>query len=91
MVAPPKPQPDDRPTFETVVRALAPLVGPNMARAAARGQCEKLGLDAERLSPAGLARLVDALEPGLHVFVGRERAAGALAPIRRALAASEDR
>jgi hypothetical protein len=76
---------DDAPTLETLVRALTPLVGPNMARSAARGQCEKLGLVAEKLTPADMARLVDALAPGLRVFVGRERTDGALAPIRRAL------
>jgi hypothetical protein len=77
------------PTFETVVQAIAPLVGPNMARAAARGHCEKLGLNADQLTPAGVACLVDALAPGLSVFVGRERSNAALAPIRLALERSK--
>lgn len=76
---------NDAPTLETVVTALGPLVGPNMARSAARGQCEKFGLDAANLSPGDLARVIDALAPGLRVFVGRARTDAALAPLRRAL------
>jgi hypothetical protein len=57
-----------------VVRALAPYVGATMASASVRGLCEKLGLDAAKLGQAEVKGLIDALAPGLHVYVGKEKA-----------------
>lgn len=57
-----------------VVRALAPYVGATMASASVRGLCEKLGLDGTKLGPPQVQGLIDALAPGLHVYVGKEKA-----------------
>jgi hypothetical protein len=57
---------------ELIVRVLSPYLGPNMARAIARGQCDKLGLVGASVSDAQAASLTSALRPGLNVFVGRD-------------------
>ena len=59
--------------IEILVRALSPYIGAAMASASARGLCERLALGAGSLSRAEVARLIDALEPGLHVFAGKEK------------------
>jgi hypothetical protein len=57
-----------------IVRALAPYVGGTMASASVRGLSEKLRLDGARLGHAEVKGLIDALAPGLHVYVGKEKA-----------------
>jgi hypothetical protein len=72
-----------------VVRALSPYVGPTMAGASVRGLCEKLGLDADHLPHDHLERLLDAIAPGLDVYVGREKARAVVSEIRAAVGAQE--
>jgi hypothetical protein len=57
-----------------VVRALAPYVGATMASASVRGLCERLRLGDTKLGRAEVQGLIDALAPGLHVYVGKEKA-----------------
>jgi hypothetical protein len=75
---------------EAVVAAaqaeLAPAVGRTMAGAAVRAQCEKLGLDAGRITAEQLATLLDRLTLGLVVFVGRGQAEEIRGRIRARLA-----
>jgi hypothetical protein len=57
-----------------LVRALSPYVGPTMASASVRGLCERffrVGVVANR---ERVAQVIEALEPGLHVFVGKGKA-----------------
>ncbi len=70
---------------EIVVGALTPLVGATMARSSTQGLCAKHGLSGPALDARQLDALVAALEPGLNVFVGRDRARAVLASIRRAV------
>ena len=58
-----------------VVSAISPYVGATMAGASVRGFCNRLGLDALVLDHAQVTRLLDALAPGLDVYVGKEKAA----------------
>ncbi len=69
----------------TIVRVLGPYVGANMASAATRMHCDKLGLDGTRLEPEEIDRLLDALAPGLHVFIGKKKTEEAMYDIRKAL------
>jgi len=64
-----------------LVRALSPYVGATMASASVRGLCEKLRLDAANLGRAEVERLLDALAPGLHVYIGKEKAKAVLEQI----------
>jgi hypothetical protein len=57
-----------------VVRALSPYVGATMASASVRGLCEKLRLEGAKLGLAEVQELIDALAPGLHVYIGKEKA-----------------
>jgi hypothetical protein len=59
--------------IEVLVRTLSPYIGAAMASASARGLWERLALGDGPLSRAEVARLIEALEPGLHVFAGKER------------------
>jgi hypothetical protein len=70
--------------IEVVVAALAPYLGTNMARAAVNGQQTKLGLS-PALDGTDLDRLLDALMPGLGVFVGRDKTRVVADEIRRAV------
>jgi hypothetical protein len=72
--------------MSTIMRTLAPYVGENMARAATLLHCEKLGFQAPQLSEPDVERLLEALAPGLHVFIGRKKTEDALQRIRQALA-----
>ena len=57
-----------------VVHALSPYVGATMAGASVRGLCQKLALEGARLDRSQVEKLIDALAPGVHVFVGKEKA-----------------
>ena len=72
-----------------VVRALSPYVGPTMAGASVRGLCEKLGLDVDHLPPEHLEQLLEAIAPGLDVYVGREKARAVVSAIRVAVSAQD--
>jgi hypothetical protein len=69
---------------DVVVAALAPYLGGNMARAAVNGHQLKLGLS-PNLEGRDLDRLLDALTPGLGVFVGRDKTREVADEIRRAV------
>lgn len=69
-----------------VVRELSPYLGANMASAATKMHCEKLGLLAPQLTSADVERLLDALVPGLRVFLGKDKTEDALYLVRKALA-----
>ena len=56
-----------------LVRALTPYVGGAMAGASARGLCERFGADRPRLDKATIDAILLELEPGLHVYIGREK------------------
>jgi hypothetical protein len=71
-----------RSAVHVVVEVLAPYLGGNMARAAVRGQASKLGLS-PTLDGSDLDRLLEALAPGLAVFVGREKTRALTAEILR--------
>ncbi len=68
-----------------IVGAMTPLIGENMARAAATFHCGKLGIAADAITDAQVEALVARLETGLHVFVGRGKAAAAMSDLRTRL------
>ncbi len=72
---------------EVLVRALTPYLGANMARAVARGHCEKIGITSH-VDAAQLDRLVEVLRPGLNVFVGPDKTALIVEQVRRDIAAA---
>jgi hypothetical protein len=69
---------------DLVVASLSRYLGTTMAEAAARMQCEKLGLGAT-VTEAEVEALLSRLAGGLHVFVGREKTDQALDEIRVAV------
>jgi hypothetical protein len=73
---------------EEIVRAVAPFIGDNMARSAARVHCEKLGITEPAMTPHQLEALIARLETGLRVFMGREKASALMAPLRTRLGAA---
>ncbi len=58
-----------------VVGAIAPYVGATMAGASVRGFCTRLGLDVPVLDRDQVTRLLEALAPGLDVYVGKDKGA----------------
>ena len=68
-----------------LVSALSPYVGATMASASVRGLYQKLELEGAQLGRGQIERLIDALAPGLHVYVGKEKALMIVAEIRAAL------
>jgi hypothetical protein len=77
--------------IEQITRTLAPYLGATMAEASTRAHCEKLGIDGQAIDEAQVQALVGKLGSGLAVFIGRDKAAGVVDEIRRALAAGEVR
>jgi hypothetical protein len=77
---------DRQQVLSIVVRELAPYLGANMARSATKMHSEKLGLLAPELSATDIERLLDALVPGLRVFLGKDKTEDALHLVRKALA-----
>lgn len=73
--------------LDALAAVLSPYVGETMARASAQAHCEKLGVRGEAISAAETETLVAKLASGLNVFVGRERAAGVLDEMRKAVEA----
>ena len=81
------PRPVRATAIDVVVATLSPFLGENMARAAVRGHKEKLNLH-PNLHGSDLDRLIEALGPGLSVFVGRERTREISDAIREAVSAN---
>jgi hypothetical protein len=72
--------------LDVVVRALTPLLGANMARAATRSQLEKLGIAGDTMDGEKIRQLLEAMRPGLNVFIGREKTDQVVAQVERDLA-----
>ena len=70
-----------------IVKVLSPYLGATMAEASTRTHCEKLGIVGQAMSTEQTDALIGKLASGLAVFVGREKAAGVVQEIRKALAA----
>ena len=68
-----------------LVRALSPYVGATMASASVRGLYQKLDLDGAHLGRAQIEKLIDALAPGLHVYIGKEKAQAVVGEIWAAI------
>jgi hypothetical protein len=70
---------------QEIVAAITPFIGENMARSSARVHCEKLGIAGLEATPEQIGQLITRFETGLCVFMGRERAATILGPLRQRL------
>jgi hypothetical protein len=68
-----------------IVGVITPYVGHTMARAAAEAHCRKLGVSGEQIAAEQLDALIARIGAGLNIFVGREKTAGILADMRRAV------
>jgi len=68
--------------IETIVRAVAPYLGENMARAATRDQCRKLGLEGSELRSEQVEDLLVRIGKGLNLFVGRDQASRLVEQLR---------
>src|SRR6185503_7918887 len=68
-----------------IVAALTPYLGEHMARSAALAHCQKLGISGPDVSAEQIDKLVDRLQTGLYVFIGREKSAAVMAAIRQTL------
>ena len=72
--------------LDSLAAVLAPYLGETMARASARTHCEKLGIRDDEVTAPQIEALVGKLASGLNVFVGREKAAGVLVEMKKAMA-----
>jgi hypothetical protein len=72
--------------LDALAAVLSPYLGETMARASAQTHCDKLGVRGDVISAAEVDALVGKLASGLNVFVGRERAIGVLAEMKKAVA-----
>jgi hypothetical protein len=79
------PHPTREDVIAIFVTALAPYIGPTMAGATARGLCGRFLPASAPLDPKGIAAILDALQPGLHVYVGKEKTPLVLDHIRAAV------
>jgi hypothetical protein len=68
-----------------LVRALSPYVGTTMAGASVRGVCGRLAVEGMALDRVRIQTILDALGPGLHVYVGKEKTQNVLREIWSAL------
>jgi len=75
-----------REVLDGLTAVLAPYLGETMARASARTHCDKLGISDGEVTGQQIEALIGKLASGLNVFVGRERAAGVLGEMRKAVA-----
>ncbi|HEV7499583.1 MAG TPA: hypothetical protein VGQ33_06235 [Vicinamibacteria bacterium] len=73
---------------QQIVAEIAPFIGENMARSAAQMHCEKLGIGDPTMTSEQLDLLIARLETGLRVFMGREKSASLMAPLRTRLGAA---
>jgi hypothetical protein len=72
--------------LDVLAAVLSPYLGETMARASAQAHCNKLGIHGDAITEAEVEALVGKLASGLNVFVGRERAVGVLAEMKKAVA-----
>jgi hypothetical protein len=71
--------------LDALATVLSPYLGETMARASAQTHCDKIGVRGDAISDAEVDALVGKLASGLNVFVGRERAAGVLGEMKKAV------
>jgi hypothetical protein len=71
--------------LDALATVLSPYLGETMARASAQAHYERLGVRGDAISTAEIDAVVAKLASGLNVFVGRERAAGVLDEMRKAV------
>jgi hypothetical protein len=72
--------------LDMLASVLAPYLGETMARASARTHCDKLGIRDDEVTGEQVEALIGKLASGLNVFVGREKAAGVLGEMKKAVA-----
>lgn len=82
---------DTSEAVQVIVEILGPHIGDTMARSATEAHREKLGIAGGSISPEQLEALLGKLSGGLNIFLGRDKAAAAVAEVRRALRAKEER
>lgn len=80
---------DAREAVEVIERILGPHIGNTMARSATQAHCEKLGITDGSITPEQVEVLLGKLAGGLNIFLGRDKAAAAIAEVRRTLRTSE--
>lgn len=71
---------------QLVASALAPYIGPAVARAAVSGHCDSLGFGSE-VGHEDVTRLLDRVGPAMVVFVGRQTTTKVLEEIAQAVRA----
>jgi hypothetical protein len=68
-----------------IVAAVTPFIGENMAQSAARMHCQKLGIGDGPVTAEQIERLIQRMETGLCVFMGRDKASSLMTPLRQKL------
>jgi hypothetical protein len=81
---------DTSETVKVIVEILGPHIGETMARSATEAHREKLGISDGPISPDQTDALLGKLSGGLNIFLGREKAAAAIAEVRSTLRAREE-
>jgi len=74
---------------QVVTRVLGPYIGETMARSATEAHCQKLGIAPGAISSEQIEALLGKLSGGLNIFLGRDKAAAAIAEVRSALRSRE--
>jgi hypothetical protein len=73
-----------------LVRAFSPYVGPTMAEASVRGICERLAGKGASMDRPRVEAVLEALEPGLRVYVGKDKTRTVMHEVRIAIDAVEE-
>jgi len=76
-------------TVQVVAQVLGPYIGETMARSATEAHCAKLGITDGSISSEQTEALLGKLAGGLNIFLGRDKAAAAIAEVRSALRSQE--
>lgn len=72
---------------QVMVSAMAPYIGETLARSAAEVHCRRVGALQATIDPGQIELVLQKLEAGLHIFLGRDKSAAVIADARRALQA----
>jgi hypothetical protein len=75
----------DVPVMHAIANAIAPYIGPTMARTSIAAHSKRLGLDAARLAAGDIERLLEQIALGLNVFIGREKTEKVMRDVRAAI------
>lgn len=73
---------------QVMVRVMAPYIGDTMARSAAEVHCRRIGVMDSTIEPAQVDVVLQKLETGLNIFLGREKSVAVISDVRRALQAA---